>query len=242
MSPSTLRRLTGIIILTVLILSCSLLENVAPKNKETESSGDSGSEKTVEDPRVQESLGLRSVRMELETTFPGKYPTIILISIDMDGNQKIEMAIPLPEGSSDPSDSPEANILEIYMIDGAAYSRMGKEGQAESSPEQIDALHRILYNPAGPGMWLLLLPKGSFTSSGSEVRGGFQAVRYSVDGSIEEGTIRGDIWLDDQTDALVGANLSVSESLFHAGGSGSSGSVSIILTVEKAEIAAITLP
>jgi hypothetical protein len=242
MSHSTLLKLARIGTFSLLILSCSFFENASSQVSTATGAANPDSAQTREDPRVQGTLALRSVQMVLETTFPGGTPKRILISIDTDGNQKIEMAIPLLEGSSDTSDSPEGNILEIFIIGGAAYSRIGKEGQAESSPEQADALRRILYNPAGPGMWLRLLPKDSFTSAGTEAKGGFQTMRYSVEGSIEEGSIRGEIWLDEQTDALVGANLSVSESLFHAEGSGASGSVSIILTVEKAEIPAITLP
>jgi hypothetical protein len=242
MSHSTLLKLARIGTFSLLILSCSFFENASSQVSTATGAANPDSPQTREDPRVQGTLALRSVQMVLETTFPGGTPKRILISIDADGNQKIELAIPLPEGSSDTSDFPEGNILEIFVIDGAAFSRMGKEGQAETSPEQIDALHRILYNPTGPGMWMMLLPKDAFSSTGIETKGGFEMQRYSIKASIEEGTVQGEIWVDKQTEALIGANLSVSESLFHAEGSGTSGSVSIILTVEKAEIAAITLP
>jgi hypothetical protein len=242
MSHPKFLKLAGIGTFAVLFLSCSLLENASSQASTATGALNPGSAQTAEDPRVQGTLGLRSVQMVLETTFPGETPQRILISIDADGNQRIEMALPLPEGSSDISDSPDANILEIFVIGGAASSRIGKEGKAESSPEQNDALHRILYNPTGPGLWVILLPKDSFTSAGTDEKGGFQARRYSVDGSIEEGRIRGDIWQDEQTDALVGANLSVSESLFYPPDTGRNGTATIQLNVEKAVVPAITLP
>jgi hypothetical protein len=239
MSHSTSAKLAWVFGACFLILSCSFLESAV--SQETVAQGGAGAAQTAEDSRVQKTLALRSVRMELETAFPGKDPSRILIDIDAEGNQRIEMALPEPEGSV-PGDSPEANILEIFVIGGESYTRMGKEGQAESAPEQADALRRILNNPTGPGMWLMILPRDALTSAGKEETGGFQATRYSVDGSVEEGSIRGEIWVDEQTKALVGAHLSISDSLFSAEGSGTGGSVSITLTVEKAEVNPITLP
>jgi hypothetical protein len=197
---------------------------------------------TVEDPRVERALALRSVQMELTTTFPGEEPTRVLASVDAAGNQLIETRLPLAGGSTVSTDSPDANVLEIYVIDGAAYSRVGKEGPAESSPEQADALHRMLYNPAGPGLWLELLSEGSLQAAGSETTGGFAAAKYTVDGPLEEGTIRGTIWLEEGTETLVGADLAVSESLFYPPGSGRTGTVDIRLSVGKADVPAIALP
>jgi hypothetical protein len=148
----------------------------------------------------------------------------------------------VPEGSSDTFDSPEANIPEIFVVGCTAYSRIGKEGQAESSPEQFDALQIFLYNPTGPGLWLLLLSQESFTATGTETTDGFQATRYAVNGAIEEGTVHGDIWQDKQTNALVGASLSISESLFYPPGIGRHGTVMIHFTMEKANMLSISLP
>jgi len=240
MTQSKLAKITGIVCFSALILSCSFLESVVSRGTETQKGG-AESAQTAEDPRVQKSLALRSVQMDLETTFPGQNADRIQVWIDAEGNQRIERTLPAPEGE-DVSESPDANVLEIFVIGGSAYSRMGKEGQAESSPEQVDALHRILYNPTGPGMWLMLIPKNSFTSAGKDEKGGFQTTRYSVNGSVEEGSIRGDIWQEEGTNALVGADLSVSESLFYPPDTGRNGTVTIRLTVEKADVPSITLP
>jgi hypothetical protein len=79
-------------------------------------------------------------------------------------------------------------------------------------------------------------------AAGNETTGGFSAVRYAVNGSVDEGTITGTIWLEEGTNALVGADLAVSESLFHPPNSGHAGTVAIRLTVEKASVPAIALP
>ena len=151
------------------------------------------------------------------------------------------MALPEPEGS-DAGDSPDANILEIFVIDGESYTRMGKEGQAGSSPEQIDALARILYYPTGPGLWLRILPKDSLHAAGDETKGGFQTSRFLVEGSLEEGTIRGTIWPEEESDALIGAEFAVSASLFSPPDTGRTGTVTIALNIEKADVPVITLP
>jgi hypothetical protein len=244
--------ITGILALAGLALCCG-----QPANPSSNASGTAAADQTpgketaaertpgapiVEDPRVERALALRSVQMELTTTFPGKEPTHVLAAVDAQGNQRIEMNLPLAEGSSATTASPGANVLEIYVIDGAAYSRIGNEGPPESSPEQVDSLHRLLYNPTGPGFWLELLSEGSLQAAGNETTGGFAAVRYAVDGSLEEGTIRGTIWLEEKTDTLIGADLTVSESLFYPPGSGRTGTVAIRLTVEKADVPAVVLP
>jgi hypothetical protein len=239
MRHPTLSKIAMGIAATGLLLSCSILESSAFQGSDTSIPGKLDAVQTLEDPRVEEVYALRSVQMMLETAFSGKTPNRTVISIDAEGNQKIELPVPRADGSVDPSG---ANVLEIFVISGTAYSRMGKEGSAEADPSQDNALHEILYGPTGPGLWLMLLPKDAFTSVGMETKGGFKTQRYSVEGSIEDGLVRGEIWVDKQTGALVGADLSISESLFQAEGSGTSGSVSIILTVEKAEIPAITLP
>jgi hypothetical protein len=197
---------------------------------------------TVEDPRIERALALRSVRIELTTTLPGREPTRVLASVDSKGNQLIEMRLPLAAGSAVPSDAPNANVLEVFVVDGQAYSRVGKSGPAESSPEQADALRGFLYDATGPGLWLALLPDGSLQAAGSETTGGFAATKYTVNGSVEEGTIAGTIWLEQGTETLVGADLAVSESLFYPPNTGRTGTVAIRLTVEKADVPAVVVP
>ena len=238
MPHSILIKIATGIAAAALLLSCSILEGSASREPEAAAPETFDAVRTLEDPRVEEIISLRSVRMQLETTFPGKAPNRTLIFIDAEGNQKIELTVPRADEAADAA---EENILEIFVIGGTAYSRMGRDGPAAADPSQENALHGILYGPYGPGMWLMLLPKDALTSAGTETKGGFETERYSIRGSVEEGTVQGEIWLDKQTGSLIGADLSVSESLFSAEGSGAGGTVSIILTVEKAEIPEITL-
>jgi hypothetical protein len=239
--------IAGTLALAALVFSCS------SSNSSSDPSGATGVDRTpggeqspapstIEDPRIERALALRSVQMQLTTTLPGKEPARVLATVDAEGNQLIETRLPLGEGSTVLSEAPDANVLEIFVVDGKAYSRVGKEGPAESSPEQAGALHSLLYNATGPGLWLELLPEGSLQAAGTETTGGFTAVKYTVSGSVEEGTIRGTIWLEQGTETLIGADLAISESLFYPPNSGRAGTVAIRLTVEKADVPAVVVP
>jgi hypothetical protein len=208
-------------------------------------SAGAGTEEVLEDltdPRVEGTLSLRSVQMELQTAIPGETPNHILISIDAAGNQRIEMTTSVPEEAAVTPESPDWNVMEIFIVDGAAYTRMGKTGSAESNPDENDALSQILYNPTGPGMWLIMLPEDNFTSAGKESKGGFDAVKYTVDGSLEGDAITGEFWVDEQTGALIDANLSLAENLLNPTDSGTGGTVTIDFSVEKADVPVITVP
>jgi hypothetical protein len=80
-----------------------------------------------------------------------------------------------PEGSSDASNSPDANIQEILFFGGAAFSRMGMDWQAETSPDQIEALYGMPHNPsAGRPAAIRHKNKGPVTSCDRS----FSDVRY----------------------------------------------------------------
>lgn len=243
--------------LFLLSLSCGLLGNtVSPNNTTPGTASDSTNDMTsptsqerasdameeLTDPRVEKTLGLRSVQMALQTVLPGETPKRILVSIDAAGNQRIEMATPMLEGAALTPEPPDWNTLEIFVVDGEAYMRMGKTGSAKAEPQQNNALSDLLYNPSGPGMWLILLPEESFTDAGKELKGGFDTIKYTVDGSLEGDAITGEFWIDEQTGALIGANLSLAESIFDPMVEGTGGLVTIEFSVEKADVPAITVP
>jgi hypothetical protein len=218
---------------------------VSPSPEVVPSSTGNGASDVMEeltDSRVEGTLALRSVQMELQTVFPGEAPNRILVSVDASGNQRIEMTTPVSEESALTPEPPDWNVNEIFVVDGKAYTRMGKTGSAEPDPEQNDALSEILYNPSGPGMWLILLPEESFTSAGKETKGGFDATKFTVDSSLEGDAIKGEFWVDEQTGALVGANLSLAESIFDSTVEGTGGWVTIDFTVEKEDVPAIAVP
>jgi hypothetical protein len=237
-------------------LSCMLLENAVPQAGETPSvaSPSSGvvlpasSEavpaemEEVTDPRVEGTLALRSVQMELQTAFPGEDVNRTLISVDAAGNVRIESLLPVFKDSVLTPESPDWNVFEIYIVDGKGYTRSGRTGSAEADPDQNDVLSEILYSPTGPGMWLILLPEESFTSAGKESKGGFDTEKFNVKGSLELGEIRGEFWIDEPTGALVGANLSLDEGIFHPFEESTGEVVTITFSVEKTDVPTITVP
>jgi len=245
----TLSKAVAVTAVVLLSLSCNFLEKTVPQAGGTpgavlpsSTEGISGGMAEPTDPRVEGTLALRSVQMELRTVFPGEDGNRNLIFIDAAGNQRIETALPM---SKDPTMTPEPpgwNVYEIFIVNGEAYTRTGKSGSAKPDPEQNDAISEILYNPAGPGMWLILLPEESFTSAGKESKGGFTAVKYTVEGSLDTGEIKGEFWVDEQTGALVRANLSLAESIFDPMDDSAGGWVTIDFKVEKADVPPISVP
>jgi hypothetical protein len=241
----------------LLSLSCGFLGNTVSQNdatpgaasnsttdltSPTSQEGASDVMEELTDPRVEKTLGLRSVQMELQTVFPGETPKRILVSIDAAGNQRIEMTTPMLKESALTPEPPEWNTLEIFVVGGEAYMRMGKTGSAEAEPQQNNALSELLYNPSGPGMWLILLPEESFSDAGKETKGGFDTIIFTVDGSLEGDAVTGEFWVDGQSGALVGANFSLAESIFDPMMKETGGVVRITFSVEKADVPAIILP
>lgn len=247
MRLSTLSKVVAIPAVMLFMLGCSILGTAVPQAGETPSvplPSDGTTEELTElsDPRVEATLGLRSVQMELQAVIPGEDAVHTLISVDAEGNARIESALPTFEDSMVTQESPDWNVIEIFIVAGQAYVRTGKSGSAESDLEQNDALSETLYSPTSPGLWLIMLPEESFTPGGVESKGGFDALKYTVEGMLEMGAIQGEFWVDEPTGALVGANLTLAESIFRPMDESADGVVTIIFTVEKAVIPAITVP
>ena len=247
MKSPTLYKAVAATVFVLFSLSCALFDNTVLQSGGTPGAASSGDDAAGElealtDPRVEGALALRSVHMELQSAFPGADAVRTVISIDAAGNQHIVQATPVPDGSNITPESPDWNMFEIFIVGGNAYTRMGKTGSAESIPDEKDALSDILYSPTGPGMWLILLPEDNFIPAGTESVGGFEAEKFTVNGSLDAGAITGEFWVDKETGALVGANLSLAEAILRTAESGAGGWVTIIFTVEKAEVPAITVP
>jgi hypothetical protein len=252
----TLFKACAVTAVVVIMLGCSFLENAVPQAGESPAAtslvpatpspspneGPSDEMEEVTDPRVEGTLALRSVQMELQADIPGADANRTLIFVDAVGNVRMETALPIYEDSMVTPDSPDWNVFEIFIVDGLGYVRSGKTGNAEANLLQNTALSDILYFPTGPGMWLILLPEESFTSAGKESKGGFDAVKYTVDGLLELGQILGEFWVDESTGALVGANLSLAKSFFYPFEESTGEVVTITFLVEKADVAPITVP
>ncbi len=253
MKPVTVTKAALAASIALLSLSCAFLQKAATPSgatpggafvTETVSSNDIAPEDTSSptDARVERLLALRSVQMQLETTYTGLAPVHTGVSVDTTGNQYIQTTLLTPENVAGTPESPDWNVAETYILEGTAYTRTGKNGSADPVPEESDALRQLLYNPDGPGMWLLLLPNEAFSLAGKEPKGGFDADKYLVNGTLDTGKVQGVIWVDGQTGALVGTDLSISASLLFPGETDSGGMVMISLVVEKADIPPISLP
>ncbi len=246
--------LGGILILT---LACNFLDNLTPGTEspsaETPSSLPESSAETLTPESGEETLtqidlwleataSLRSVNLELVTTYSNREPQILSAQIDSTGNIHLSLAMPLPEEIAATPDVSSLGDFELFVIDGIAYTRIGEEDPATQDNSYLSMLSDTLLGPEGPGLWLNILPEEDYTPAGKESYGGFNAAKYSVDGQLEKGTVTGTIWVADQSDALVGAELTVSEGLFFPPGSNQGGDVRITLTVSQAQVQAITLP
>lgn len=256
MRPPLSRSVPALMVAAALAMSCSFFSGAASQTDE----GPAAPEPAIEtpalpegeissdemegltDPRVEAALSLRSVQMVLEVSFPGEATDRSLVFVDASGNQRIEMTTPIPEDAELPPTSEDWNVAEIFVVDGQAYSRMGKIGSVELHPEEADALSQMIYNPTGPGLWLLLAPGEAFTSTIEESQGGFDCIRYALDTSLEGGDVWGEIWVDQETGALIEANLSISEGLLRPVESGTEAEVLIYFSVEKAEVPPIEIP
>jgi hypothetical protein len=249
-------RTIRLVVIGLVSTSCLFLSNPSPQSGGTFAAGSTPLPGTTPgksiaagtdfpeftDPRVEGTLGLRSVQMELTTTIPGQDPVRIRIFVDASGNARIEMNLQTFEDQEITPESADWNMVEIFIVDKKAYTRMGKSGSAEAHPDEDNALKDILYAPTGPGMWLILLPKESLTSQGKESKGGFETVRYKLAGSLDSSEILGQCWIDEPTGALVGADLSIPEPFFISTDETASGTVTIVFSVTKADVPLITVP
>jgi hypothetical protein len=249
--PSS-RRQTTAALLTALMLSlaCSLSPtiNVPSQGSSETGSADVGGDTpegpphTLGDQWIGATHSLRSITLALVTTFPDSDPVRISAEVDDAGNVHLMQSVTLPSDLPATPPSEEWSTFEFYLIDGVAYSRASMEGLATPDDAAAGALEQALSGPDSPAFWLSLLPEDAMSPSGSETISGFEATRYNTDGQIKKGTVAGTVWLENGSEALVGANLTVSESLFFPQGTGHAAEVSITLTVERAEVPEITLP
>jgi hypothetical protein len=232
----------------VLSLACSSIEELTSGNKttsrETPNSLSASGEDTLTqiDLWLQATVSLRSVNLELVTASSTRDLKTLSAQIDSKGNMHLSLSLPFREEIAATPDAPSPIDFELFLVDGAAYTRTGGEGPAAPNNSYLTMLLDTLLGPEGPGLWLNILPEKDFTSAGNETHGGFNAVKYNVDGQLEKGAVQGMIWIDGQSDALVDAELTVSEGLFFPPGSDQGGDVKITLTVEKTEVPTVTLP
>ncbi len=191
---------------------------------------------------LEATSSLRSVNLELVTSYSKLEPKTLSAQIDSTGNVHLSLAMQLPEEVAATPDAPSPGDFELFIVDGMAYTRIGEENPPTQDDSYLSMLSDTLTGPEGPGLWLNILPEEDYTLAGKESYEGFNTAKYIVDGQLEKGTVTGIIWVADQLDALIGAELTISEGLFFPPGSNQGGDVQIRLTVHQAEVQAITLP
>jgi hypothetical protein len=227
----------------LLLLACATLGDLT-------GAGQTPSKEVGEDTTTQIDLwlegttNLRSVNLDLVTVYSDREPKELSAEIDSAGNTHLSISLPLTAAftADQPPDAPLPGDFELFIVDGSAYTRIGGEGEAAQDNSYLTMLADTLNGPEGPGLWLNIVPEEDYTPAGTETYGGFTAAKYTVAGNLDKGVVSGTIWVDDQSSALVGAELTVSGGLFFPPGSDRSGDVRITLTVRQTTVPAITLP
>lgn len=189
------------------------------------------------------TLGLRSVRLALTSSYPDGYVRSLMAQIDAQGNLRLVEPYDLGSELLATLTPPEAGWgeFEVFVVDGHAYPRMSGDAVAQDDA-YLTSLEDALRSPDGPGMWLLWAGTEELEPAADEDMGGFSAIRYPVEASLGDGTIQGTIWMDKASLALVRAELKISPTLFSTAANPASGNLEILFEVEQAEVAPISLP
>jgi len=189
-------------------------------------------------------LELRSVTITLQSSAPSGTAVQVEAQVDAAGNYHLRRTTQgdLPAGfPASKAQTPEST--DLYVVSGSAYAP-----DASGGPAQLDystwspSLEGALRGFYGPGMWLLILPKGSLTAAGSQSQGGFQTIEYHVSGEIETANLTGTIWIDHASGALVGADLQIPAQLLGIPGGPAAAPMKISLRVASAQVAPISPP
>jgi hypothetical protein len=193
-------------------------------------------------------LGLRSIKFNLNTSYPDGGSQSLEGEIDSTGNMHLKFSLPgahpgeLPEGI-DPNKLLSA--YEVYVVGGTAYQPNELEPAWSTQPVDdayLETLAGDLQGPGGPAFWLDILPEGSIQEAGKETVGGFACDRYQVNGKLGGQTITGTLWEEPQADALVQAELHVPAALLSPPDKPQSGEVKITFKAEKADVPSVKLP
>ncbi len=242
------RVLAGCTIILMLILACnfSTVTRSAgnPPPSPTEANPDTASTETPSQTAAWSSatLTLRSVTLELSTTYAGEKPKTVSAQIDAAGNLHLRMSMPPLEAFAAMPGISQPGDFELFIIDGTAYARIGQDNPPVQDDSSKSMLEDLLLGPEGPGLWLDLVPENGFIKTGTQSYEGFNVSTYKVNYQNEQGTLTGTIRVADKSEALVSAELTVSKGLFFPPGFNPSGDVQISLKVQQAEISPISLP
>ncbi len=208
----------------------------------TDIPGEAGSLSTPADTWLEATIALRSVAMDLVTTYASGEVKTVSAQIDPAGNVHLSLPAPIPEEFAKTPDATPPGEFEVFIIDGKAYTRFGADTPATPDDSYLFFLADTLSGPEGPGLWLSLVPENDFLKAGAESTDGFDATAYAIAYLIDPDTLAGTIQVDNKTGALVRAELTVPAGLFYPPDSSGNGDVSISFSVQKEDIPAIVLP
>lgn len=179
------------------------------------------------------TLALRQVSITLEDSYPDGKAMRMQAEVDEAGNYRIVKTY--AAGGIDALGT-STDVTEAYIIDGSAYYPDDQGEWVQYTGEDVCAqLETLLRGPDGPGLWLDLLPAESYSFKGDGALEGFESKVYAVDGTISGSQVSGEITLQKGTFALLQADFTLPDSIFHPEEPAST-PMTMSFTVEKKEI------
>ncbi len=256
-------RWLSLLLVVMIMLACNFLQSpgvpATPTSKGLTSeatqaipvSQDSTSEATQAVPNgpdpLDRLLELRSIQFDLTTLQSNGTSRSVQGEIDSTGNVHLKFHLPvivpsdLPEHFNPSLKLPEES--ELYVVDGKAYQPDDQNPAWTTKPvadDYVKQLSDLLHGPDGPGLWLDFLPDGSLKPAGQETVGGFAADKYTVNGSVSNQTITGNLWYENH--ALVQVELHIPAALFNLDKPAAQGELKMTLEAQKANVSSIVLP
>jgi hypothetical protein len=204
-------------------------------------------------------LDMRSISIKLSINRPDGSSGTMQIDIDENGNMHIinemapEVEVPaVPENSTLPKDTTiEKKVIdEILVVDGKAFHPNNLLDEFLVDPwmsnpvdnNYLTSLSIFLHGKDGPALWLNRLPEGSLNDAGDDSVGGFNAYKYAVQGMVEGKEITGYIWYEQDTNALIKADLVIPAALYEYSNENPQGQFTVKLETKKSNIPVIKLP
>jgi hypothetical protein len=196
---------------------------------------------------LERLLGMRSIQFNLTALQPDGTSRSVQAEIDSNGNMHLKLhasvSLPpnLPEKFSTTSSLPEES--ELYVVDGKTYQSDEQNPAWMTTPvaeDYVVVLSNLLHGPNGPGLWLDILPAGSLQSAGRETVGGFDADKYTVNGTVHGQKITGSLWYESHT--LVQVELHIPAALLDPTKPAAQGELKITLETQKVSGSPVILP
>jgi len=214
----------------------------------TEQSPSANENATAEPDPLDHLMNLRSVVIHLASQRPDGSNSSTQLEIDSAGNMHVKYSLPTLDRKLFPSwydisHVPTAN--ELFVVDGKAYQHDDSNPAWMITPideHYVQTLSEVLHGPDGVAEWLDILPKGSLASAGQESIGGFEADKYTVNGTVDGQSITGQLWYEPQSDSLIKAELHVPAVLYDVTDKSLTGGLTVNLDTQKSVVPLVALP